>query len=262
MTTGIRAALATLAVLPGIALGQTAQFAGLPADANVIEIQELPPSIRANRALVLWMEHPEKQPRNNGKAVADDKPKPYMCPEETRGSFYRGPTRVSLVDTATRKVMSTVEIRVDSASGTLDEFDIPYWIQPTYYRVDPPLRVGEGKPVIMDLRDYNGDGKALEFAIFEALSCSLINTQLIGYSARRDQVLQYEIRLKGEKSEGNRTNTHAQIWLDRFLLQRPIRPGVWRYTIAYHSGDVGTFEIRYDQVQECFVGTVQWRKIP
>jgi len=263
MLTSIRAALAvSLAVCPGIAFGQTAAFVGLPIGATVIEVREIPLSAHANRALALWMEHPEKHPRLSEEPGPDEEREPYTCPEVTRGWFYRGPTRVSLVDTLTSKVTSTVEIRVDRVGGTLDEFDIPYRIKSAYYRVDPPLRGGEGKPVIMDLKDYNGDGKALEFAMFDAQSCSYINTQLIGYSARRDRVVQYQIKLKSEGNKENDGNSKPEFWLDWFLLQKPIRPGVWKYTVSYNSGDSGTFDIRYDPVQECFVGTVQWKQIP
>jgi hypothetical protein len=41
-----------------------------------------------------------------------------------------------------------------------------------------------GKPKIMLLKDYNGDGEALEFALFDAWTCSDLVTTLIGYSRR------------------------------------------------------------------------------
>src|ERR1700693_1681573 len=95
----------SLLVIPRIEFGQTVPFAGLPSDADVIETQELPPSVRPSRLLALWMEHPEKHPRQNGEPGADEETEPYTCPEATRGWFYRGPTRVSLVDTLTNGVI-------------------------------------------------------------------------------------------------------------------------------------------------------------
>jgi hypothetical protein len=77
-----------------------------------------------------------------------------------------------------------------------DSFDLPYAIRRGYYyRVDS-LKKGEAKPTIIWLRDYNGDGKALEFAFFDAVACMGLQTTLIGYSAKQDRVIQYPIELK------------------------------------------------------------------
>jgi len=66
-----------------------------------------------------------------------------------------------------------------------DSLDIPYLIRRDRYRVDAPGRGGEGKPTIINLSDYNGDGRALEFALFDAESCSDVAVQLIGYSVAK-----------------------------------------------------------------------------
>src|SRR5438105_4227607 len=55
--------------------------------AMIIETQLVTP----NRSLILWMVRPTKHPR-------DTPGDPYTCPEYTRGSYYSGATRVSLVD--------------------------------------------------------------------------------------------------------------------------------------------------------------------
>ena len=96
----------------------------------------------------------------------------YSCPEETLGSYYSGPTRVSLLDSVTNRIINTVTVR--TPFGDKDEFDVPYLIHANFYRVEPPLKDGEGKPVILDLKDYNGDGKALEFAFFAAVGQSVL----------------------------------------------------------------------------------------
>lgn len=74
----------------------------LPAGALIIETQP----VKTNRALILWMLRPTRNPRD----LPDE---PYTCPEETRGSYYSGATRVSLVDTQTRSIINTVSIKQD-----------------------------------------------------------------------------------------------------------------------------------------------------
>ncbi|MBI3210921.1 MAG: hypothetical protein HYZ37_18715 [Candidatus Solibacter usitatus] len=223
-----------------------AQVVDLPRGANVLEVCELPKLARANRALILWMINPQKHPWH-------DENEPYTCPDETRGSFYRGPARVSLTNTVTKTIVNTVEIKTELTGGWKDELDIPYWIHRSYYRVDPPFKGAEGRPVILDLKDYNGDGKALEFALFDAHSCSELQTQLIGYSERRDRVIQFPIHVKGKHYDHN----PGLLWLDRFLFQKPLRPGYWKYEISYNNGDNVEFTIRYNRAKEMFVGTVK-----
>jgi hypothetical protein len=113
--------------------------------------------------------------------------------------------------------------------------------------------------VILDLKDYNGDGKALEFALLDAQSCTVTETELIGYSERRDKVIQYPIDLRGMWwNERNPT----LLWLDHFLLQKPVSRGLWKYTLSYNSGEIFTFDIRYDPLRERFEGTVEKRDPP
>ena len=159
------------------------------------------------------------------------------------------------MDTSRDKIVNTVEVKIPLMGGWEDQFDIPYRIKPTYYRVDAPLRAGEGRPVIMNLKDYNGDGEALEFAVFDAQSCAVVQTQLIGYSKNSDSVVQYPIDLKGEWYD---ERDPTVMWLDKFLLQEPVRKGVWKYSRHYNSGATAIFEISYDAASERFRGTVQW----
>src|SRR5438270_14016782 len=96
---------------------------GLPRGAQIIEMHAVPG--RANRALVLWMLRPVKHPLGYG-------PDEYTCPDSTRGSYYRGPTRISLIDSLSQRIINTVSI-----SGDEDSFDVPYKIkQGLYYQVD------------------------------------------------------------------------------------------------------------------------------
>ena len=219
----------------------------LPAGALIIETQP----VKTNRALILWMLGPERNPRE----LPDEQ---YTCPEETRGSYYNGPTRVSLVDTQTRRIINTLRIRQEYNDGA-DEFDVPYQIHSgSYYHVEGVPVGREGKPSIMWLRDYNGDGRAAEFALFDALACMGLQTTLIGYSERQDRVIQYPVRLI-VKEKGKRS-VKLRLWIDYLFSGRPKSAGYWKYEIDYRGrgGLIVKYEIRYDRRAERFEGEVRY----
>src|SRR5436190_23776042 len=93
----------------------------LPEGAKIIETQPL----RPNRSLILWMVRPTQHPR-------DTPGDPYTCPEYTRGCYYSGATRVSLVDPQSRRVIHTVKITTDLGGGS-DEFVLPYQFRSVRY---------------------------------------------------------------------------------------------------------------------------------
>lgn len=106
----------------GTAFSQPGSYSGMPPNAKILEVRVLPPPSRPNRAFVLWMADPQAFPRHNEHQVRpDDEPDVYTCPEVTRGWFYRGPTRVSLVDTSQSRILNTVEIKVPLTNGWQDE---------------------------------------------------------------------------------------------------------------------------------------------
>jgi hypothetical protein len=222
----------------------------LPAGALIIETQP----VKENRALILWMLNPRRIPRD----VADE---PYTCPEETRGSYYNGATRVSLVDTQTRRIINTIEIRQEYNEGA-DEFDVPYKIHSgSYYHVEGVPTGAEGKPTIMRLRDYNGDGKALEFALFDALACMGLQTALIGYSERQDKVIQHLTRLVVE--EKGKRSVAMRRWVDYLFSGKPKGAGYWKYEIDYsgRGGLLAKYEIRYNRRVERFEGKVVYTEV-
>ena len=224
---------------------------GLPAGARMIETQSLKGEGYPHRALLLWMVRPEKHPRD----AAGDL---YTCPEETRGSFFSGPTRVSLLDLDRGQVINTIKIRQEYFDGA-DTFDLPFKIHAgSYYQV-PGAAVGkEGRPKLIWLRDYNGDGKALEFALFDAEFCMGLASTLIGYSERQDRVIQYRIHLRG-KGGGQRTRSVSH-WCDYLFSLKPCAPGYWKYEVDYRGrgGALDQYEIRYHAEAERFEGRFEW----
>jgi hypothetical protein len=221
---------------------------GLPAGAVVVESRPLELGTEKKRALVLWMLRPKKYPRDSEEG--------YTCPEETRGSFNRGPARVSLVDTGAGRVVNTLKVWQEYADGS-DEFDIPYRIKAGgYYHVPGVADGREGRPTVMWLRDFNGDGKALEFALFDAWACMGLETALFGYSEKSDRVIQNPESLETEY-EGKKTSGVLN-WVDYLFSKKPNAPGRWEYEIDYRGrgGTLDSYKVRYDGAAERFEGTV------
>jgi len=220
----------------------------LPKGAVIVETANLASAKHSHRMLVLWMLKPNKHPSGYS---ADDL---YTCPDSTRGSYYSGPTRASLVNTATHSLINTIKIS-DDENG--DSFDLPYAIRTgNYYRV--LTRVGrtvEAKPNIIWLKDYNGDGRALEFALFEAEACMGLQTTLIGYSESQDRVINYPISLDVTEQAGKQKEVSA--WADYLFHQKPQQPGYWKYEIDYRGrgGSLDKWEVRYNASKEQFEGT-------
>lgn len=234
-------ALFALLLFPVKSLAQAYE---LPAGALLVETQTLKSRLHPNRALLLWMINPEKSPRG-------DEDDPYTCPEETSGSCYVGPTRVSLVDTRTRRVINTIKLLPEYDDGR-DSFEIPYKIHNGYYHVAGVPEGKEGKPVIMWLKDYNGDGRAQEFALFHALACMGLPTTLIGYSESKDRVIQYPVNI--EAIENGARVRSTTFWPDYLFSKKPVRPGYWKFEIDYRgrAGDLDKWEVRYDPKREAF----------
>ena len=137
-----------------------------------------------------------------------------------------------------------------------DSFDLPYAIRRGYYYRVESVKKGEVKPKIIWLRDYNGDGKALEFALFDAVACMGLQTTLIGYSTKQDRMIQYPVKLK--VIEGAKRSSRTSPWADYLFNQKPRRPGYWKYEIDYRgrAGTLDKWEVRYNAAREQFEGTL------
>jgi hypothetical protein len=223
------------------------EIVGLPQGAVVVETHLLPPSAHADRMLALWMVNPQKHPRFEGEV--------YTCPERTRGNYYSGPTRVSLVNTISREIINTVRVTIRSVTESNgkkddredDSFDIPYLIKRDLYHVGVSGPGGEGTPTIIDLKDYNADGLALEFALFNAETCSDVAVQLIGYSVSRDRVIQYPFRSRKDLEDAK-----PWFWADNLFAHKPVSREHWHYTMTF-PGATCVFDYRYRPANEDFL---------
>lgn len=221
---------------------------GLPAAARVVEARRLPAPARQDRALVLWMLGPSRHER--------DRTLRYTCPDETRGSYYSGPTRISLVDLVAQRIVNTVEVR-DVHLGGRDTFDVPYRIhQGLYDLMAAQEGGGEGQPALLALRDVNGDGRPYELTLFDAPSCLGLATALFGYSDRRDRVLQYPVSLRVDRM-GERS-ARTELWTETLFSARPASAGHWQYEIDYNGrgGCLDVYDVTYVPETESFAGTL------
>jgi hypothetical protein len=238
-----------LIVFGGSAISQT-RIGGLPETAVILESRTLADAKHPNRSLVLWMLSPKRNPRN----IPDDEP--YTCPDETRGSYYSGQARVSLVNNSSNTIINTIEIR--NSEEPPDSIDLPYAIRSGYYYYSPkPARAGaQTRPTIMRLRDYNGDGRALEFALFDALACMGLQTTLIGYSESKDRVVHFPIKLTVIDNE--KRVSESTYWADYLFSREPQRLSFWKYEIDYRGrgGSLDKWEVRYNRAEEHFEATV------
>lgn len=220
----------------------------LPEGAIIIEYKHLDLNLKLNRAVLLWMINPEKKPNGSPKDG-------YTCPDETCGSCYNGPTRVSLIDTKDSRLINTIEVKDESFENE-DNLDIPYKIKSGYfYHVNKFKSKKEENPTIMWLKDYNGDGKALEFALFEKVNCMYLSTTLIGYSEKQDKIIQYPIKL--EVNDDGLLSTNISFWKDNLFNRKPIKASYWKYEMDYRGrgGSLVKYEIYYNQEAEIFEGT-------
>lgn len=246
----VRSLTCLLLCLGGLATAQV-KFDALPKDAVVLESRQITALNNRSRTLVLWMVSPKKNP------LTYSRDETYTCPDQTRGSYYQGPTRVSLIDTLTRKEINTIKVsNYDSGGG--DTLDLPYDIRRGYYyRVEAVSpKTAQGKPTIIWLRDYNGDGKAWEFVLFDAPACMGLQTALIGYSETQDKVIQYQVQLV--VTEQGKRSDWTTPWADYLFSNKPVRPGNWKYEVDYRGrgGSLDKWNVRYNKSKEQFEGTL------
>jgi hypothetical protein len=190
------------------------------------------------------MLHPSKQDISSSDDV-------YSCPDQTRGSHYRCPARISLIDTQSHALINTVTL---SLPYEQDSFDVPYRISGgLFYLVPGHDKHSEGKPKLLALRDINGDGLALEAVFFDAEACMGLQTTLFGYSVKQDRVIQYQVEVSqnGEKPA-------PQVWTDYLFSKESVSPGHWAYMIDYsgRGGCQDAWRVRYDAGREKFFATL------
>jgi hypothetical protein len=217
--------------------------------------------------MLLWMIAPTKHDRGEFSAS-----NPYTCPETTLGSYYSGPTRVSLIDTRSSKIINTVTLR--HSWGDDDSFDIPYRILVSdLYAVPGKPQGAEGVPRLLMLRDITGQRLPLAASFYEAEACMGLLTTAIGYSVKQDRLIQYRTELTSKTQEivegrgivdVGKAAVDTTSWTDYLFSETPVEPGHWLYEIDYRGrgGTLDSYDIRYDASKEEFVGTLNSQLAP
>ena len=232
-------------------LGNVAFLAGrtdlLPPGARIIEYAALGPSA-PERAYVLWMLDPKRNEHAKGEV--------YTCPDQSRGSYWSGPTRLSLLDTQQGVLRNTLPIADPREEG--DSFDLPYRIpaaRPFPYFV--PQTAGkdqEGRPALLALRDLTGDGKDQEFYLASAGNCMLMLYSVFGYDPAKDQAVQYAVALTS--TEAGKETVATTSWLNFWPVQKDAAKGrsQWEVDLRGRAGCLERYAIAYDPAQSRFAG--------
>ena len=217
-------------------------------ETQIIETQFVKSQSGEDRAIVLWMIDPEK---------IEKKDDFYTCPETTKGSYYQGQTRISLVDLEKMKIINT--IKIISSLSIKDEFYVPYQIRDGVgpYFVREKTEKNEGKPTIIKLKDYNEDGKVLEFAFFDSPACISPLMTIIGYSENKDEIIQYDFNL--EEKAGDDVVFKSRKWLVKIFLSGSNKDGYWesKNDTCGRGGVIEKSKINYNQEKEIFEGELE-----
>lgn len=212
----------------------------LPSDARIIETANLRVPGGKARTLVLWMSNP----------------RPIMAswdsgPDFVYGDHWFGPTSLSLIDPANRKLINTIGIHsLNEARGNDGGFSVPFFTWDGPYYVPHPDKNHKGTPLLLYLRDLTGEGVAGQFALFEYLASGISSGSVFGYNATSDRAVQYPI----ESTEGS-FRPVMQSWEAQVFATKPLSPGYWKFT--WEPGH-GSFEwidetVRFDSVRQLFV---------
>jgi len=232
-------------------LGNVAFLAGranlLPTDAKIIEYAALGPDAPA-RAYVLWMLAPKRNEHPKGEV--------YTCPERSRGSYWSGPTRLSLLDVQKGALRNTIPIADPLETG--DSFDLPYRIPAAsefpYFVPQPAGQDQEGRPALLTLGDLTGDGKAREFYLASAGNCMLRLYSVFGHDPVKDQAVQYDVVLTSV--EAGQETAAATNWLNFWPLKKGAPKGryQWEVDLRGRAGCLERYAVAYDPAHGRFAG--------
>lgn len=238
--------LGTLASLD-IAAAQQVRTASLqplfPTGAEIIETADLTVVIAKPRILALWMLGPQ---RNLDDGLNKNRAGGYCSDiiDGDFGKFWKGPTRLSLVDSELMKLINTVEIREGCPGCQVgrDSFTIPLCVLNPYSRVRNPVSDRAGKPN-MNLRDLTGEGVKAEFALFIFEAFGIASTGVFGYEPKSDRVVQFAIEIQSSKKP------LITLWTEQIFAREPVRPGYWNFTWEPGHGDPNTYseEVSFDR---------------
>jgi hypothetical protein len=76
------------------------------------------------------------------------------------------------------------------------------------------------------------------------------------------EVTRFEQKIDGDRlgprRRSGKPKVEAQVWIDYLFSEKPVRPSHWKYRIDYsgRGGCDDSYDLRYNQAQETFAGTL------
>jgi hypothetical protein len=215
----------------------------LPVGYQILEQVSIP--VQKPRIVLLWMLNPETR-TSDGYGSCDE----LMLFGGSQGKSLVGRTRISLVDTSTLRLVNTLELH--SAWGDEDSFEIPILASRDgiYHNVTETDKSGLGRPTILNLSDYTGEGIRAQFPLFQYAACGDSGGTIVGYSQTHDQVIQYPIvtHVAGGKEA-------ERLWTSNVFSRPPVQPGHWRFAWSPGHGVDGEVhvDVEFDRAMQRYV---------
>lgn len=159
---------------------------GLPNTARIVEYKSLK-RLGYYRALILWIDEPYIN-------FEDDE---LGCGSITWGiGYFSGDVYFSLIDIEKNKIINTVEVITEYG------LPIPFLFSSgnnigtgAYYTSKPLGYKGLKKVEVLSLYDMNGDGKPLEFCLYEQQGCAWTTKTMYAYNRETDSLYNYRINV-------------------------------------------------------------------
>lgn len=221
----------------------------LPSNAKIIETAHL--SVRGGKArvLALWMSNPKRFMASWDSAA-----------DLVYGDHWFGPTSLSLIDPANRKLINTIRIHSPTeAPEDNGSYSVPFFTWDGPYYVPHPDKNHEGTPILLYLRDFTGEGVAGQFALFNHVASGISSGSVFGYSPISDRAVQYPVELTHGKFRPVIQSSATQIF-----ETEPISPGYWKFTWEAGHGSSAWIDetVRFDPAGQLFAETQTIRPYP
>jgi len=220
----------------------------LPHDARIIETANVPlRDTSKQRRLVLWMSEPRRVMSTWDSAS-----------DFLYGDHWLGPTFLSLVEPSTSKLINTVRVRTNSEDEE-ENFVLPFFTNDGFYDVPHPDTDRRGKPLLMHLRDFTGEGVAAQFVLFDHVVSGIAAGSVLGYSSHADMAVQYSV-----ETTQNKFSPVVQLWAVQVFDSKPLRAGYWKFTWepAHGSSELIDEEVHFDRARQLFIEKSASRPYP
>ena len=249
-------------------MDQKYTFLHLPDSAMVIDEKTFQTS-KGKRTIVAWMTDALIHLHTYEYSVYEG------CPAVTSGNgYFTGRLHFTLVNTQTRQKMNTLDIKPSGYTDTLC-LGYPFCIanpknsdaDRLVYSATGGTKNTDGFADIIHLFDFNRDGKAYEFALFEAEDCATMLSTLISYNEAQDRLIWHEWDLTvkyQDKDYKDVTEQQKTYWMDHTMRTTFGKDGTLNYYISYmgRGGDLDKYYLKFDKNTDTYSGILDKRILP